>query len=43
MITAIDRLMDRFPDMHLDPDAPPPQLVGGLEQRGLTALPVCLS
>jgi hypothetical protein len=41
--TLVDHLMERFPDMHLDPDAPPPQLVGGLEQRGLTALPVRLS
>lgn len=43
MITAIAALMVRFPNMRLDPDAPEPQLVGGLEQRGVTALPVRLS
>jgi cytochrome P450 len=40
MITSINSLMDRFPNMHLDPRAPSPQLVGGLEQRGMTAIPV---
>jgi cytochrome P450 len=40
MITSINALMDRFPNMHLDPDATPAQLVGGLEQRGMTAVPV---
>jgi cytochrome P450 len=40
MIKAINGLMDRFPNMHLDPDAPVPELVGGLEQRGMNAVPV---
>jgi cytochrome P450 len=40
MMSAINGLMDRFPDMHLDEKAPAPQLVGGLEQRGFTAIPV---
>jgi cytochrome P450 len=40
MIAALNGLMDRFPKMRLDPDAPPPQLMGGLEQRGMTAVPV---
>ena len=43
MITAIAALMQRFPNMKLDANAPEPQLVGGLEQRGVTALPVRLS
>jgi cytochrome P450 len=40
MLSAINGLMDRFPTMHLDETAPAPQLVGGLEQRGFTAIPV---
>ena len=40
MLSAIDGLLDRFPNMRLDPSAPLPQLVGGLEQRGFTAVPV---
>jgi cytochrome P450 len=40
MITALNVLMDRFPNMHLDPNAPAPQVVGGLEQRGVSAVPV---
>jgi cytochrome P450 len=42
MITALNGLMDRFPNMRLDPDAPAPELLGGLEQRGMSALPVRL-
>jgi cytochrome P450 len=42
MVTAINGLMDRFPDMRIDPDAPVPELVGGVEQRGVSALPVRL-
>jgi cytochrome P450 len=42
MITAIEVLLQRFPKMRLDPDAPTPELVGGLEQRGVSALPVRL-
>ena len=42
MIAAIDGLLDRFPQMRLDPDAPPQRLTGGLEQRGMSAIPVML-
>jgi cytochrome P450 len=42
MITALNGLMDRFPSMQLDAGAPAPQLLGGLEQRGMSALPVRL-
>lgn len=42
MISAINGLLDRFPNMRLDPDAPPPKLVGGLHMRGMTAVPVRL-
>ncbi len=42
MIVAIDGLMERFPDIRLDPDAPAPELTGGLEQRGMSAIPVLL-
>jgi cytochrome P450 len=42
MISALNGLMDRFPDLRLDPDAPPPRLVGGVLQRGMSALPVRL-
>lgn len=40
MIGAINGLMDRFPNMRLDPDAPPAQLQGGLEQRGMSVVQV---
>jgi len=40
MITAINGLLDRFPNMRLDRDAPAPKLLGGLEQRGMSAVPV---
>jgi cytochrome P450 len=43
MITAIDGLMDRFPAMRLDPNAPPPEILGGLHQRGMSAVPVLFS
>ncbi|HEX7856132.1 MAG TPA: cytochrome P450 [Sphingobium sp.] len=42
MISALNALMDRFPDMMLDPDAPPPEVQGGLHQRGMTSVPVRL-
>ena len=38
MITALNGLMDRFPKMRLDPGAPPAQLHGGLEQRGMSSV-----
>ena len=42
MATAIRELLTRFPDMRLDPAAPPQSLTGGLEQRGMSAIPVLL-
>ena len=43
MITALGGLADRFPNLRFDPDAPPPELVGGVEQRGMSHLRVRLS
>jgi cytochrome P450 len=43
MISAINALIDRFPKMQLDPDAPIPNLQGGLEQRGMSSVPVLLN
>lgn len=42
MVSAINGLMDRFPNLAYDPAHPRPQLVGGVEQRGMSALPVRL-
>jgi cytochrome P450 len=42
IITAINGLLDTFPAIRLDPDQPAPFLTGGLEQRGISALPVLL-
>jgi len=42
IMTAINGLLDSFPDIRLDPDQPAPFLTGGLEQRGISALPVLL-
>ena len=42
MTCAINGLLDRFPNMRLDPDAPLQRLTGGLEQRGMSAIPVIL-
>ena len=39
---AINGLLDRFPDLRLDPDQPTPSIVGGSHQRGISALPVLL-
>lgn len=39
---GINALLDYFPNMRLDPDQPPPYLTGGLEQRGMSAIPVLL-
>lgn len=41
MIVAINGLLDRFPDMTLDPGKPKPAY-RGLEHRGMTAVPVKL-
>jgi len=40
---AINALLDAFPNLRLDPDAQRPHMTGGLEQRGLSALPVLLT
>lgn len=42
MVVAINALLDTFPDLRLDEAAPEPQLLGGLEQRGMSAIPVHL-
>lgn len=39
---AINALLDAFPNLRLDPDAPAPHMTGGLEQRGMSAIPVLL-
>ncbi|MEO6091872.1 MAG: cytochrome P450 [Novosphingobium sp.] len=39
---AMNRLFDHFPRLRLDPDQPAPFVTGGLEQRGVSALPVLL-
>jgi cytochrome P450 len=39
---GINALLDAFPDMRLDPGQPAPFLTGGLEQRGITGIPVLL-
>jgi cytochrome P450 len=39
MVTGINALLDRLPDLRLDPDAEPPRFVGFYE-RGATAIPV---
>ncbi len=41
MIVAINGLMDRFPNMRLDPDKPKPEY-RGLDHRGMSAVPVRL-
>ena len=39
---AVNLLLDRFPAIRLNPEAPAPYLTGGLEQRGISALSVLL-
>jgi cytochrome P450 len=39
---GLNALLDAFPKLRLDPDAPAPYLTGGLEQRGMSAIPVLL-
>lgn len=41
MIVALNGLLDRFPNMKLDPSKPKPEF-RGLEHRGMTAVPVAL-
>jgi cytochrome P450 len=40
--TGINALLDAFPNFRLDPDAEPPFMTGGLEQQGVSGLPVLL-
>lgn len=42
MYVALHALLDNFPNLRLDPDAPRPEVTGGLEMRGMSALPVLL-
>ena len=42
MFTAINALMDRYPNMTLDQSSPKPELLGGVEQRGMSSLRVKL-
>jgi cytochrome P450 len=39
---GINALLDAFPNLRLDPDEPAPFMTGGLEQRGISGLPVLL-
>jgi cytochrome P450 len=39
---GLNALLDRFPNLRLDPDQPAPYLTGGLEQRGISGLHVLL-
>jgi cytochrome P450 len=39
---GINALLDRFPNMRLNPDMPETYLTGGLEQRGISGLNVLL-
>ena len=43
MNVTINQLLDRFPAMRLDPDAPASYITGGLEQRGVSSLHVLLN
>lgn len=40
--TGINALLDAFPNLRLDPAAPEPFMTGGLEQQGVSGLPVLL-
>jgi cytochrome P450 len=42
MVCAINGLLDRFPDLRLDHDAPPPEVRGDLGGVGMTSVPVLL-
>jgi cytochrome P450 len=39
MVTAINALLDRLPNLRLDQDAEPPRFIG-MYERGATAIPV---
>lgn len=40
MVLALNAVMDRLPNLRLDPSKPAPRLVGGLFQRGPSGIPV---
>ena len=40
--TGVNALLDTFPNLRLDPDAEAPFMTGGLEQQGVSGLPVLL-
>jgi cytochrome P450 len=42
MNVTINQLLDHYPNLRLDPDAPASYITGGLEQRGVSALHVLL-
>ena len=42
MNVTINRLLDHFPNLRFDPDQATPYVTGGLEQRGVSSLPVLL-
>ncbi|MCB2048503.1 MAG: cytochrome P450 [Novosphingobium sp.] len=42
MVSALNGLMDRFPNLRLDPAAPEPELIGAMEQRGASHVRVLL-
>lgn len=42
MSVTINQLLDHFPTLRFDPDAPASYITGGLEQRGVSALHVLL-
>ncbi len=42
MEVGIKAVLDAFPDIRLDPEAQAPFITGGLEQRGVSGLPVLL-
>ena len=42
ILVGLNALFDTFPNLRLDPDQPAPFLTGGLEQRGMSAIPVLL-
>lgn len=39
---VVNALLDHFPDLRLDSHAPAPFMTGGLEQQGVSGLPVLL-
>jgi cytochrome P450 len=39
IVTAVNALLDRLPNLRLDPDAEPPRIIG-MYERGPTAVPV---